>query len=97
MNFTHTIPPRAVVRTCHPWRDWTFRAVGVCLFFGVLALGAYLDDPVVEAESPEAAYSRGMAEGRRQMLMAYAGRNREAFQAGMDEAFQRCSSLGGRK
>lgn len=95
MKITHAVHQRAVVRTCHPWRDWTFRIAGVCLFFGVFALGAYLEDPAIEAESPEAAYSRGLAEGRRQMLMAYAGRNREAFQAGMDEAYQRCTTMPG--
>lgn len=87
----------AVVHLAHPLRDWTFRIAGVCLFLGAIVLGAWLEDPAVEPEPPEAAYSRGLAEGRRQMLLAYAGRNQQAFQAGMDEAFQRCTTTGGRK
>lgn len=94
MRITHTVTHRAVVRTCSPLRDWTFRIAGLCLFLGVFALGGYLEDPLVDAELPEAAYQRGVSEGRRQMLLAYAGRNREAYQAGMDEAFQRCTASG---
>lgn len=91
-RYTHSTA--VVVDLAHPLRDWTFRIAGLCLFLGVFAPGAWLgDDEPAEPEPPEATYQRGVMEGRRQMLLAYAGRNAQAFQAGMDEAFQRCTAL----
>lgn len=97
MNHLHPHLRPAVIQLRHPLRDWTFRIACVLLFVGILVFGAWLDTPYAEPEPPEAAYMRGVAEGRRQMEQAYAVRNRIAFQAGMDEAYMRCSALGGRK
>lgn len=96
MRLHHSTHTRAVITLRSPWRDWAFRIAGLCLFLGVFALGAYLEDTEY-TEPPEVAYSRGVAEGRQQMLLAYAERNRQAYSAGIDEGFLRCASFGARK
>lgn len=96
MKLHYCAQDRAVITLSHPLRDWAFRIAGLCLFLGVFALGAYLED-VDDTEPPEVAYSRGVAEGRQQMLLAYAERNRQAYSAGLDEGFLRCASFGVRK
>lgn len=92
MNLHHQTP--VVIRTRSPWADWRFRAAGVALVLGVIALGASLDDPAPEQEDPVVTYMRGVREGQRQMLEAQAQRSAVAYQRGLVDGGSHCTKAG---
>lgn len=90
MNSRHIAQQACVIRLHNPLARWAWPLGGVLVFVAVIALGAWLDEPAEAPELPELAFQRGVAAGRQQMQLAYAERNRIAYQAGRDEAAARC-------
>lgn len=80
-----------VIRTTGPLSDWRFRLAGVALVLGIFGLAAFLDSPAEEPEDPVVSYMRGVAEGQRQMQVAYAERSTLAYQRGLVDGGAHCA------
>lgn len=71
--------------------DWAFRIVGAGLVLAVFVIGASLDEPATVEVDTTAAFQRGVAEGRSQMLAAHGERSTLAYQRGLLDGRAQCS------
>lgn len=80
-----------------PMIDWIWGGLGTLAIVGIFLMAANLDDPEAAAVADSAAYSQGVAEGRRQEREAYSQSLRAAYQHGLTEAYQRCADVPSRQ